>query len=136
MSTQRTSSTIQLSRRAFAVALLAAGTLGIAIGEVAAPLAPSQAQSVARAAAAPAACDSFATSVGNAFEILGTLLQDAAKYPPLIPKAEQAGAARSASKIAAITAALTTLNGKVQAQASRFEALRTPILSEEKKCLG
>jgi hypothetical protein len=130
------SSMIQLSRRAFAASLLATGALGIAIGEVAAPLASSQAHPAAIAAKAPAACDRFATSVGSAFEILGTLLEDASKYPPLIPKAEQAGAAKSSTKISAITATLRTLNTEVQSQAGRFAALKGPIVSEEKKCLA
>ena len=120
MTTHR-SATIQLSRRAFATALLAAATLGIGIGEVAAPLASSQAHPVAK--------------VGSAFEILGSILQDASKYPALVPKAEQAGASKSATKIAAITAQLKSVNAAIQAQASRFSALKGPILSEETKCL-
>ena len=117
MTTHR-SATIQLSRRAFATALLAAATLGIGIGEVAAPLASSQAHPVAKVAAAP-----------------GSILQDASKYPALVPKAEQAGASKSATKIAAITAQLKSVNAAIQAQASRFSALKGPILSEETKCL-
>ncbi|MGD0384575.1 MAG: hypothetical protein ABSB73_00410 [Solirubrobacteraceae bacterium] len=135
MTTDR-SKTIQISHRTFAVALLAAGTLGIAIGEVAAPLASSQAHAVARAAAVPAACDSFAKNVGTAFEVLGGILEDAAKYPPLIPKAEQAGEAKSSTQAAAIAAQVKTLNATIQAQANRFSALKGPILSEETKCLG
>jgi hypothetical protein len=134
MTTDR-SATIQLSRRAFATALLAAATLGIGIGEVAAPLASSQAHPVAKVAAAPAGCASFATKVGSAFEILGSILQDASKYPALVPKAEQAGASKSATKTAAITAQLKSVNAAIQAQASRFSALKGPILSEETKCL-
>jgi hypothetical protein len=135
MTTYR-SSTIQISRRAFAAALFAAGTLGIGIGEVAAPLASSQAHPVARAAAAPRACATFATSVGTAFEILGTILEDASKYPPLIPKAEQAGASKSAAKVNAMTAALKSINATIETQANRFAALKGPILSEEKSCLS
>jgi hypothetical protein len=135
MTTDR-STTIQISHRTFAVALLAAGTLGIAIGEVAAPLASSQAHSVARTAAVPAACDSFAKNVGTAFEVLGGILEDAAKYPPLIPKAELAGEQKSSTQAAAIAAQVKTLNGTIQTQANRFAALKGPILSEETKCLG
>ncbi len=135
MTTHR-SSTFEISRRTFAAALLAAGTLGIGIGEVAAPLASSQAHTVARAAAAPPACATFASNVGTGFTILGTILEDASKYPPLIPKAEQAGATKSASKISAITAELKALNSTIQKQANRFAALKGPILSEEKKCLS
>ena len=86
MTTQR-SNTIQISRGTFAASLLATAVIGIGIGEVASPLASSQAHPIARAAAAPQACDTFAVSVGNAFQILGTILEDASKYPPLIPEA-------------------------------------------------
>ncbi len=119
----------------FAASLLATGALGIGIGEVAAPLAASQARAVATAATAPAACNRFASSVGTAFEILGTLLTDASKYPPLIPKAEQAGETKSAAKVAALAAQLKTINATVLTQANRFAALKGPILSEENKCL-
>ena len=135
MTTHR-SSTFEISRRAFAAALLAAGTLGIGIGEVAAPLASSQAHTVARAAAAPPACATFASDVGAGFTILGTILEDASKYPPLIPKAVQAGATKSASKVSAITATLKSLNATIQTQANHFAALKGPLLREEKKCLS
>jgi hypothetical protein len=134
MSTPHSSHTVQLSRRALATALLAATTLGVGIGEVASPLASSQAQ-VAKLASAPAACTTFATKVGTAFEILGSILEDASKYPALVPKAEQAGAAKNAAQIRAITAQLKSVNATVEAQASRFSALKGPILSEETKCL-
>ncbi len=130
------SATIQISRRAFAASLLATGALGLCIGEVAAPLAASQAHTVARAAKAPAACDSFAVNVGHAFQILGTILEDASKYPPLISKAYQAGQEKSTTKLNAITAQLNTVNGAVETQAARFSALKSPILSEEQKCLS
>ena len=86
MMTHRTKS-IVITRRAFAASLLASGALGIGIGEVAAPLAQSQARPVAVASKAPAACGTFATNVGHAFEVLGTILIDASKYPPLISTA-------------------------------------------------
>jgi hypothetical protein len=130
--TGQRSGTIQLSHRAFAAALLAAGILGVGIGEVAEPLGSSQAHSVARAAAAPAACDSFATNVGHAFTILGGILEDASKYPPLITKAEQA---RTSAAVAAITAKERSINNAIQTGGSSFAALKTPILSEERKCL-
>jgi hypothetical protein len=135
MTTHR-SGTIQISRRAFAASLAATGVLGIGIGEIAATPALSQARTVASAAAAPAACTRFATKVGNAFEILGTLLDDAAKYPPLIPKAIQAGQAKSTGAVNAIDTQLRTINGMIETQAGRFAALKTPILSDETKCLG
>jgi hypothetical protein len=134
MLTHRGSATIQLSRRALASALLAATVLGVGIGEAAAPLASSQAQ-VAKVAAVPAACASFATNVGTAFEILGSILEDASKYPALVPKAEQAGAAKSAAEITAIATKLKSVNTAVEKQASRFAALKGPILSEETSCL-
>jgi hypothetical protein len=132
----RRTATVQISRRALCAALLAAATLGIAIGEAAAPLSSSQARPLAGAATVPAACDTFASEVGTGFEILGTILEDSAKYPPLIPKAEQAGAAMSSAKLAAITASLNALNSTIDAQASRFESLKGPLLDEERKCLG
>ncbi|MGA2007017.1 MAG: hypothetical protein ABSH27_05590 [Solirubrobacteraceae bacterium] len=130
--TGQRSGTIQLSHRAFAAALLAAGILGVGIGEAAEPLGSSQAQSVARVAAAPAACDSFATNVGHAFTILGGILEDASKYPPLITKAEQA---RTSAAVAAITAKERSINNTIQTGGSSFAALKTPILNEETKCL-
>jgi hypothetical protein len=130
------SSTIQLSRRAFAASLLATGAIGVGIGEVAAPLASSQAHTVATAAKAPAACATFATHVGRAFQVLGTLLEDAAKYPPLIPKAIRAGEANSTADVDAIAGKLRVINAAVQSQLSRFDALKTPILKEENRCLG
>jgi hypothetical protein len=127
---------IQISPRAFAAALLAAGTVGIGIGEVASPLAASQAAGAAHSAAAPAACVTFATKVGTAFQVLGAILEDAAKYPPLIPAAEQAGANRNATKLNTIAAKLRSINDAINRGDASFSALKGPILSEEKKCLG
>jgi hypothetical protein len=135
MTTHRTKP-IAITRRAFAASLLASGALGIGIGEVAAPLAQSQAHPVAVAAKAPAACGTFATSVGHAFEVLGTILIDASKYPPLISTAEQAGAAHSTAKINAITNQVKAINAAILKQSSKFSALKGPLLSEEKKCLS
>jgi hypothetical protein len=132
MTGQRTG-TIRLSHRAFAAALLAAGTLGIAIGEVASPLASSQADPLARAAAVPAAWTPWATNVGHAFTILGGILDDASKYPALIPKVEQA---RNSTQDATITAQEESINKSIQTAANSFAALKSPILSEEKKCVG
>jgi hypothetical protein len=134
MTTHR-SNTIQLSRGAFAASLLATAVFGIGIGEVAAPLASSQAHPIARAAA-PKACATFAVSVGHAFQILGTILEDASKYPPLIPKAVTAGQNKSTSEVDAITSQLSAITAKVQSQAAQFAALKGPILNEEKQCLG
>jgi hypothetical protein len=134
MTTHR-SNTVQLSRGAFAASLLATAVIGIGIGEVAAPLASSQAHPIARVAA-PKACQTFAVSVGNAFQILGTILEDASKYPPLIPKAVTAGQNKSASQVDEITSKLSAINAMVQSEAARFAALKAPILSEEKQCLG
>ena len=55
MTTYRSKSFL-ITRRTFAASLLASGALGIGIGEVAGPLAQSQAQPLAVAAKAPAAC--------------------------------------------------------------------------------
>ena len=135
MTTHR-SNTVQLSRGAFAASLLATAVIGIGIGEVAAPLASSQAHPIARVAAAPKACQTFAVTVGNAFQILGTILEDASKYPPLIPKAVTAGQDKSTSEVDEITSKLSAINAMVQSEAARFAALKAPILSEEKRCLG
>ncbi|MGD1050486.1 MAG: hypothetical protein ABR947_05395 [Solirubrobacteraceae bacterium] len=135
MTTQR-SNTIQISRGTFAASLLATAVIGIGIGEVASPLASSQAHPIARAAGAPKACDAFAISVGNAFQILGTLLEDASKYPPLIPEAVTAGQHKSTSEVDAITSKVSAVNALVQSEAARFAALKGPILTQEKQCLG
>ena len=135
MTTQR-SNTIQISRGSFAASLLATAVIGVGIGEMASPLAFSQAHPIARAAAAPKACDTFAVSVGSAFQILGTILEDASKYPPLIPQAVTAGQQKSTSEVDAITSKVSAINAMVQSQAARFAALKGPILTEEKQCLG
>jgi hypothetical protein len=127
---------IVITRRAFAASLLATGALGIGIGEVAAPLAQSQAHPAAVASKAPAACATFATSVGHAFEVLGTILIDASKYPPLISLAEQAGAAHSTSKINAITSQVKSINAAILKQSNKFSNLKGPLLSQETKCLS
>jgi hypothetical protein len=126
--------TFVISRRAFAASLFAIGALGIGVGELAAPLAPSQAHAVT--AAVPQACAKFAINVGHAFTYLGTALEDAAKYPPLIPQALSAGAAHSKTKTGEITLALEAINTKIQVQAGKFAAVKGPILSEEHGCLG
>jgi hypothetical protein len=130
------SKTIPITRRAFAASLLASGALGIGIGEVAAPLAQSQAHPVAVASKAPKACSTFATSVGNAFVVLGTILTDAAKYPPLIAQAYQAGVAHSNSKMTAIASTMTSTNNAILKLDNKFKALKGPLLSEEKQCLS
>jgi hypothetical protein len=132
MTTHRSKS-ILLTRRAFAASLLASGALGIGIGEVAAPLAQSQAHPVA--AKAPAACSTFASSVGNAFVVLGTILTDAAKYPPLVAQAYKAGLARSTSKMTAITNQMISANNAILKLDNKFQAIKGPLLSEEKQCL-
>jgi hypothetical protein len=134
MTTHRSKS-ILLTRRAFAASLLASGALGIGIGEVAAPLAQSQAHPVAAAAKAPAACSTFASSVGNAFVVLGTILTDAAKYPPLVAQAYKAGLARSTSKMTAITNQMISANNAILKLDNKFQAIKGPLLSEEKQCL-
>ncbi|HEY7967625.1 MAG TPA: hypothetical protein VID68_11400 [Solirubrobacteraceae bacterium] len=126
--------TFVISRRAFATSLLATGALGIGVGELAAPLAPSQAHAVT--AAVPSACAKFAVNVGHAFTYLGLALEDAAKYPPLIPKALSAGATHSTTKAGQITIALRAINSAIQVQAGKFAAVKGPILSEEHGCLN
>jgi hypothetical protein len=87
---------ILLTRRTFAASLIASGALGIGIGEVAAPLAQSQAHAVAVASRAPVACAVFATDVGQAFEVLGAILTD-------VPTADLPGCAgrRSSQRLEA-----------------------------------
>jgi hypothetical protein len=125
-----------ITRRAFATSLLASAALGIGVGELASPLASSQAHPVAVAAKAPAACGTFAVNVGHAFDDLGAILQDAAKYPPLISQAAQAGAAHSNPKLNAIAAKVSAINTAITTLTSRFTALKGPLLSEEKQCLS
>ncbi len=54
--TTRTGKSILISRRALATSLLASAALGVGIGELASPLASSQAHPAAVAAKAPAGC--------------------------------------------------------------------------------
>ena len=134
--TTQTGKSILISRRAFATSLLASAALGVGVGELALPLASSQAHPAAVAAKAPAACSQFAVNVGHAFTDLGTILEDASKYPPLISQAANAGLAKSTSKINAIAASVRSINATVESQASKFAALKGPILKEEKQCLS
>jgi len=134
--TTRTGTSILISRRAFATSLLASAALGLGVGELASPLASSQAHPVAVAAKAPAACSQFAVNVGHAFTVLGTLLEDASKYPPLISQAADAGLAKSTSKLNAIASEVRTINAAVNSQASKFTALKGPIFKEENACLS
>jgi hypothetical protein len=132
----RTGNSILISRRAFATSLLASVALGVGIGELASPLASSQAHPAAVVAKAPAACSQFAVNVGHAFTVLGAILEDAAKYPPLISQAADAGLAKSTSKINAIAAQVRSINATVESQGSTFAALKAPILKEENECIG
>jgi hypothetical protein len=117
-------------------ALLASGALGVGIGELAAPLSPSQAHPAAVAATAPAACDAFAVNVGHAFTILGTILEDASRYPAFIPQAASTGAAHNNVKLNSIAGKVSAVTSAINAQDKHFNALQGPVLSEEKKCLG
>jgi len=135
MTTYRSTSFL-ITRRTFAASLLASGALGFGIAEVAGPPAQSQAQPPAVAAKAPAACSSFATSVGNGFVVLGTILTDASKYPPLVAEAYQAGLAHNTSKMTSITAQMSSTNTTILKQNSKFQAIKGPLLSEERQCLG
>jgi hypothetical protein len=47
-----------------------------------------------------------------------------------------AGQNKSASQVDEITSKLSAINAMVQSEAARFAALKAPILSEEKQCLG
>jgi hypothetical protein len=134
--TTHTGKSILISRRAFATSLLASAALGIGVGELAGPLASSQAQPAAVAAKAPAACSQFAVNVGHAFTTLGTLLEDSSKYPPLISQAASAGLHKNTAKINAIAGQVSTINTAVKGQAAKFQALKGPILAEEKQCLS
>jgi hypothetical protein len=134
--TTRAGKSILITRRAFATSLLASAALGVGAGELAGPLASSQAQPVAIAAKAPVSCAQFAVNVGHAFTVLGTLLEDAGKYPPLISQAYSAGLAKSTAKINAITAQTRTIDSAVGTQAAKFQALKVPLLKEERQCLS
>lgn len=128
------SRSITLTRRTLLLALLAAGALGVGVGELAAPLQSSQAR--AHAAAAPAACRTFEASVGKGFTILGTILEEASLYPPLIPKAYQAGIAHSSTKYNAVGRQLVAITGRIAAQGKKFNKLKGPLLAEGKACLS
>jgi hypothetical protein len=125
---------ITITRRTLALAILASGALGIGIGEMAAPLQSSQAH--ARVAAAPAVCRTFENSVGTAFTILGTILQDAARYPPLIPQAYQAGVAHSSAKYAAVGRQLLAITALIQTQDKQFNKIKGPLIAQGKACIA
>ena len=131
-----TSKPITITRRTFVLALAASAALGLAVGEMAAPLESSQANVAAHSAAAPAACQTFEENVGSAFTILGTLLEDASQYPALIPKAYNAGVAHSSSQYAAVGRQLIKINALVEAQDKAFNKLKGPLVSEGKACLS
>jgi hypothetical protein len=132
----RTGKSILISRRAFATSLLASAALGLCIGELASPLASSQAHPAAVAAKAPAACAQFAIDVGHAFTVLGTILNDAADYPPLISQDASAGLAKNTTKINAIAAQVRKINAEVSSEGTKFAALKGPISQQETQCLG
>lgn len=134
--TTGTSRSFLISRRAFATSLLASAALGVGVGELASPLASSQAHPAAVAAKAPAACSQFAVNVGHAFTVLGGILEDASKYPPLISQAANAGLAKNTSKINAITGQVRSINATIKSGADKFAALKGPILKEETQCLS
>jgi len=125
--------TITTTRRNIALAMLASGALGIGVGELAAPLQNSQAQ-VAHAAAAKPSCIAFAHDTGAGFTILGNVLIAASQYPALIPKAWNAGLARSAAKYTIVGKDIVAINTKIQALGAKFNKLKTPIEAEAKAC--
>lgn len=125
---------ITITRRTLALAMLASAALGVGVGEMAAPLQSSQAH--ARVAAAPAACQTFENSVGTAFTILGTILEDAAKYPPLIPKAYQAGVSHSSSQYAAVGRQLLSITALIEAKDKQFNKIKGPLVSQGKACVS
>ena len=125
---------ITITRRTLALAMLASGALGIGIGEMAAPLQSSQAH--ARIAAAPPVCRTFENSVGTAFTILGTILEDASKYPPLIPQAYQAGVSHSSAKYAAVGRSLLTITARIEAENKLFNKIKGPLVSQGKACVA
>jgi hypothetical protein len=125
---------ITITRRTLALAMLASGALGIGIGEMAAPLQSSQAH--ARIAAAPPVCRTFENSVGTAFTILGTILEDAAKYPPLIPQAYQAGVSHSSAKYAAVGRQLLAITALIKTQDKKFNKIKGPLVTQGKACVA
>jgi len=125
---------ITITRRTLAIAMLASGVLGLGIGEMAAPLQSSQAH--ARIAAAPAVCRTFENSVGTAFTILGTILEDASRYPPLIPQAYQAGVAHSSSRYAAVGRQLLSITALIETQDKAFNKIKGPLVAQGKACVA
>jgi hypothetical protein len=134
--TTRTGRSILISRRAFATSLRASAAFGVGAGELAGPLASSQAHPAAVAAKAPAACSQFAVNVGHAFTTLGTLLEDTSKYPPLIAQAADAGLAKNTTKIKGIATEVRSIDTAVESQAAKFQALKAPIFKAEHQCLN
>jgi hypothetical protein len=89
-----------------------------------------------RTAAVPAACRTFANNAGKGFEVLGQILIEAGKYPPLIPLAYQAGTAHSSAKLNTVAAKLRAINGVISTKSTAFAALKAPLLAHEKVCLS
>jgi hypothetical protein len=125
---------IVIRRRTLVAMMATCCALGTGIGELAASPALSQAR--ARTAAVPTACRTFANDAGTGFEILGQILIEAGKYPPLIPLAYQAGTAHSSAKLNGVAAKLRLINGVISAKSKKFSALKSPLIAQEKTCLA
>lgn len=125
---------IQVSRRALALALVATGGLGVGAGELAGPLAASQATAVS--AAVPSACRTFATNVASALDDLSAVIRVEGSYALFIPKAYKAGEKHDSTAYASINTQLERLVQKVLKQNTAFQKLQGPLIDNEKTCLA
>jgi hypothetical protein len=125
---------IVIRRRTLVAAMAACCAVGTGIGELAAS--PGLSQARARTAAVPAACSTFANDAGKGFQILGGILIEAGKYPPLIPLAYKAGTAHSTTKLNNVANKLSAINAAIGTKSKKFAALKAPLISTEKTCLS
>lgn len=126
---RRSSSTIRISRRALALALVGAAALGVGAGELAAPPAAGQ-------AAAPTACHAFADDVATTLKGLGTVVGVESRYAAFIPKAYKDGENRDVAGYRAIGKQLAALVKQVQKQDSRVSQVLASLAGTEKACLA
>jgi hypothetical protein len=126
---------IQISRRALALALVATGGLGVGAGELAGPLAASQA-TAAHPATVPTACRTFATDVAGALQALAVVVKVEGSYALFIPKAYKDGQNHDTKSYASIETQLLAQVKKVNKENTVFRKLQGPLISNEKTCLA
>ena len=127
------SNPITISRRMLAVGLISSGALGVAAGELAAPLSASQASATT---ASVAACKSFATDVAGALRDLSVAVSTEGKYALFIPEAYKDGQTKNTADYLSISTRLEGLVKQVLAQNNAFQKLEGPLVSTEKQCIA